>query len=64
MKESKERLEKQYDLAILEFQTAHTEDEQFQARRSMARLEKAAMQDYGFEFADALAEKKNVILHG
>lgn len=51
---SKEYIEEQYKLAILDFKTAKNEDEQWNARKTMARLEQIAMQEYGFEYADFL----------
>lgn len=38
--------------------TALTEDDMDNARRTMKRLEAIAMQDYGFDYADELAMKK------
>ena len=40
------------------FRTARNEDEQWEARKSMARLEHIAAQEYGFEYADELHEKE------
>lgn len=51
---SKKYIEEQYHLAVLDFKTAKNEDEQWQARKTMARLEQIAMQEYGFEYADSL----------
>ena len=39
----------QYRLAILDFQTAHTEEDQWNARKTMARLERTAIELYGDE---------------
>lgn len=41
-----------------EYNTALTEDDLDTARRTMKRLEAIAMQDYGFDYADKLAMKK------
>lgn len=60
-KMNKEYIEREYDTAVLDYQTAHSEEERFTARQSMARLETIAMQDYGFDYADKLAKKKEVI---
>ena len=46
----------QYRLAWLDYVTARTEDAQWDARRSMARLESLAAERYGFEYADSLRE--------
>ena len=43
---------------MLDFQTARNEDEQWEARKTMARLEQIAAQEYGFEYADELHEKE------
>ena len=54
MRISKQRIEEEYRLAFLDYKTAKNEEEQWSARRAMARLEKIAMEDYGFEYADSL----------
>ena len=41
-----------------EYNAALTEDDLDTARRTMKRLEAIAMQDYGFDYADELAMKK------
>lgn len=50
----KEYLEKQYKQAVLELKCAHSEEEQWQARKVMAGLERTAMEEFGFEYADGL----------
>ena len=45
----KEYLLEQYKLAVLDFQTAHNENEQWDARKNMARLERIAFEQYGNE---------------
>lgn len=58
MKEiTKQYIEEQYRLAVLDFQTAKNEEEQFAARRSMAKLEALAAEAYGFDYADSLQQK-------
>lgn len=57
MTEHKAYLDEQYKLAVLDFQTAHSEEEQWQARRRMAQTERTASELYGFEFADSLHKK-------
>lgn len=52
----KSYIEREYRLAFLDFKTAKNEDEQWNARRSMAKLEQIAMQEFGFEYADKLQE--------
>ena len=45
----KKYIENQYHLAVLDFQTARSEEAQWEARKTMARLEQIAAQEYGFE---------------
>ena len=52
----KSYIEREYRLAFLEFKTAKNEDEQWNARKSMAKLEQIAMQEFGFDYADQLQE--------
>ena len=56
---TKEYIKREYAQAIREFQCAHTEDEQWQARNTMARLENIAMYEFGFEYADEIAKMKD-----
>ena len=56
----KEYIEKEYEQAIKEYNAALTEDDLDTARRTMKRLEAIAMQDYGFDYADELAMKKEI----
>ena len=64
LKLSKELIENEYKFAWFDFCMAHTEDDQWQARKRMARLEKTAAEMYGFDYADSLLEraKTEVIL--
>lgn len=57
MTDHREYLDEQYKLAVLDFQTAHNEDEQWDARKRMAQTERTASELYGFEFADQLHRK-------
>ena len=50
----KSYIESQYRLAWLDFKTAHNEDEQWDARKRMAKLEALASELYGFDYADSL----------
>lgn len=50
-KMDKEYIEREYEQAIKEYNTALTEDDMDNARRTMKRLEAIAMQDYGFDYA-------------
>lgn len=56
---TKEYLQREYKLAILDFKTAHNDADQWAARANMARLERIAADLYGFAFADSLALQKN-----
>lgn len=47
-------IEREYRLAWLDFKTAHTEDEQWDARKRMAKLKALASELFGFEYADSL----------
>ena len=57
MTDHKSYLDEQYKLAVLDFQTAHTEDEQWNARKRMAQVERTASELYGFAYADQLHKK-------
>lgn len=57
MEDHKAYLDEQYKLAVLDFQTAHSEDEQWDARKRMAQTERTASELYGFSFADQLHRK-------
>lgn len=57
MANHKEYLDEQYKLAALDYRTAHTDEEQWNARKRMAQTERTASELYGFEFADSLHEK-------
>ena len=54
-------IEREYTQAINEYVGAITEEAKQQALKDMARLEQIATQDYGFEYADQLAKKKEAI---
>lgn len=57
MSDHRAYLDEQYRLAVLDYQTAHNEDEQWQARKQMAQTERTAAELYGFEYADSLHRK-------
>ena len=50
----KSYIEHEYKLAVMDFKLAKNEDEQWDARRTMAKLEQIAMQEFGFDYADQL----------
>lgn len=54
-------LTEQYRLAILDFQTAHNEDEQWKARKQMANIERTALELFGNELEKDFEEMKNII---
>lgn len=51
---SKEYLKREYKQAILDFKGAINEDAKWQARKSMADLERCAGEMYGFAYMDEL----------
>lgn len=57
----KSTIESLYDVAILDFKTSHDNDDKWDARRRMANLERTSAELYGFEYADKLAQRKEVI---
>lgn len=61
MADHREYIAQQYRQAWIEYRTAHTEDEQWVARKSMARLERMAAEMYGFEFSDSLHQLREEI---
>lgn len=61
MPDHKEYLKQQYQLAMLDYQCARTEDEQWQARKYMANTQRTAAELYGFEFADSLQTRKEAV---
>lgn len=62
IKISKHYLEQHYDLAVQNYQLAHNDEEQWQARKNMADLEHCAAVMYGFCYADELAKKKEPLM--
>lgn len=57
----KEYLMEQYRLAILNFQTAHNEDEQWSARKQMANIERTALELFGNELDQEFESMKDTI---
>lgn len=57
---TKKMIEREYHLAILDFQLAITEDDQWTARKKMAQLERTAALLYGFDYVDDLRATENV----
>lgn len=52
----------QYRLAILDFRTSHTEEEQWSARKQMARLERIAFELYGKDLDEEFEKMKSEII--
>lgn len=50
----KEYLKQEYKKAILDFKCAKNEDDQWNARKELAKLEQIASEKYGFEYVDQL----------
>ena len=48
MADHKEYLDEQYKLAALDYRTAHTDEEQWNARKRMAQTERTASELYDF----------------
>ena len=44
---TKEYLQSEYHVAVMDFRLARNEDEQWKARKTMARLEQIAVESYG-----------------
>ena len=55
---SKKYILDRYKIAMQDFRLARNEDDQWEARKDMARLEALASQLYGFEFADSLRNQE------
>ena len=53
-------LSKQYHQAMLEYKTAISEDAQWQARKTMARLERTALEMFGDEFLDEIRKENGL----
>ena len=56
----KEYLRKQYYQAILEFRTAHNEDDQWNARKQTAKIEWTALEMFGDEFLDEIRKENGL----
>lgn len=60
---TKEYIERSYQQAILEYQSAHNEEERWIYRKTMARLERLASEFHGFAYSDELEKKKEKIIN-
>lgn len=54
----KSYIEQQHHLAVLDFKTAKTQDEKWEARMTLSRLEELAAIKYGFAYADELHDRE------
>lgn len=43
-------IEREYKQAISDFKCSHNEDEQWECRKAMAKLEQIAVEFYGFDY--------------
>lgn len=60
MKEdSREYLAEQYKFAWSDFRIARSEDEQWEARKRLAKIEQTAIELYGNRFAEELRKIRN-----
>ena len=61
---SEEYFKNQYKMAMMDFLSASCEDDQWIARKRMAKLERLASEMYGFDFSDKLKQeaKKDIFL--
>lgn len=53
----KEYIKNQYKLAYLDFRTARSENDAWDARKRMAKLEALASELYGFEWSDTMSNE-------
>ena len=53
----KNYLKEQYLLAMNDFVCSYSENDKWECRKRMARIEKLASEMYGFEFADNLVKE-------
>ncbi len=53
-------LSKQYHQAMLEFETAISEDAQWKARKQMARIERTAIELFGDEFVNEIRKENGL----
>lgn len=59
MDDSKAYLKEQYEIAWSDFQIARSEDEQWEARKILAKIEQTAIELYGKRFAEELQKIRN-----
>lgn len=54
---SEEYFKEQYVMAMNDFLCSHSENDQWEARKRMAKLERLASEMHGFDFADQLCQE-------
>lgn len=59
----KEYIRKQYHQAMLEFETAISEDAQWKAREQMARIERTALELFGEEFVNEIRKENGLEIY-
>lgn len=59
MEDSREYLKEQYKVAWSDFQIARSEDEQWDARKRLAKIEQTAIELYGNGFVEDLRNIRN-----
>ena len=55
----KEYLVEQYAVMLSNYRIADNDEKKWDSRKGMARIEKLAMEQYGFDFADLLPNLAN-----
>lgn len=51
---TREYIEKLYKQSIMDFKSACNDDEQWKARHDMAKLERFAIEQFGYEFVETV----------
>ena len=59
---NKDYIERDYKQAISDFKVSHNENERWECRKRMAKLELLACEFYGYQYMDWLAEMKKELL--
>lgn len=59
---NKEYIERDYKQAISDFKVSHNENERWECRKRMAKLELLACEFYGYQYLDYLEEMKKELL--
>lgn len=57
---TKEYLQSEYHIAVMDFRLARNEDEQWEARKIMARLEQIAAESYGDAWVNELRNREGL----